>query len=68
VKSASSTAHSNVAGSSAVNVKRAVALSLAGSGPDVMVVSGGVRSIVQASEAGVGSTLPASSVARTRSS
>jgi len=38
---------------------------LTASGPDVMVVSGGVVSTVQVWLAGVGSVLPAGSVART---
>ena len=57
--------HSNVEPpSSAVKAKVAL-LALVGSvGPETMVVSGAVRSIVQVNDAGVGSVLPAASVAR----
>ena len=58
--------HSNVAASLAENSKIALVASVELSGPESTVVSGGVSStIVQAWLAGVGSTLPASSTART---
>jgi hypothetical protein len=55
-------------GSLAEKVKLAVVSAVVSAGPESIVVSGGVVSLartVQVYEAGVGSTLPASSSART---
>ena len=64
-----SSLHSNVAPASlAVNANEALVESVDASGPDVIVVSGGVVSagvIVHVRVAGVASVLPAGSVART---
>ena len=57
--------HWNVAASVAVNAKVAVVWLVGFAGVDVMLVSGAVRSIVQAAVAGVGSTVPTVSVALT---
>ena len=57
--------HSNVPGSDAVNVNCGVVTLIVPVGPDSIVVSGAAVSIVNIREAGVGSTLPAASVART---
>jgi hypothetical protein len=66
-KAAPSSKHWNVDPASlAVNAKLALVLVTVPLGPEVMVVSGGVVSIVQLREAGVESVLPAASVARTR--
>ncbi len=48
-----------------VKLKLAALLVVVAVGPAVMLVSGGVMSIIQAKAAGVGSVLPAASVART---
>jgi hypothetical protein len=60
-----SSAHSNVAPGSAENSKRAVVSVVSAGGPDPIVVSGAVRSTVQLWLAGLRSTFPARSVART---
>ena len=68
VKSAASSLHSKVAVlSGELNAKVALAPVVAPSaGPAVIIVSGAVESTVQLAVAGVGSTLPAASTARTR--
>ena len=60
-----SSAHSKLAPGSLLNTKLAAALLLSAFGPEVMVVSGGVVSTVQEYVAGLGSVLPAVSLART---
>src|SRR5436190_8448660 len=65
-KAAPSSEHSNVPASLAVNENVAFPFGTDPAGPAVMVVSGGVVSTtVQLADAGVGSTLPTRSVART---
>ena len=63
---AASSEHSKLApGSSAEKAKAAEALRVSASGPESMLVCGGLVSIVQEYVAGVESVLPAGSVART---
>jgi hypothetical protein len=52
----------------AVKTKLAVALSVAASGPDSIVTGGGMVPISQLQSAGVGSTSPSASLARTAKS
>ena len=66
VNAAVSTLHAKVAGSLALNVSSAATMFVNSSGPLSIVVSGGVVSTVKWLAAGVGSTLPAASTARTR--
>jgi adenine deaminase len=66
VKAASSSEHWKVElGSFAENVKVALVLVVELGGPVAIVVSGAVKSIVQEYVGGLGSTLPARSIART---
>ena len=60
-----SIAHSKVDASVEVKVKPAAVELVNGGGLSVIVVFGAVRSIVHAKVAGVGSTLPSWSIART---
>ena len=57
--------HANVLGSEAVKTKVAVVDPVGPEGPDVIVVSGAVVSTVQVQRAGLASTFPARSRART---
>ena len=57
--------HSKLAGSVAEKVKLAVVSAVGSAGPDMIVVSGAVRSTVQLKLAGDPSVFPAASVART---
>ena len=63
---AASSRHSNVAPGSLVKVNDADVLFVVPVGPPVIVVSGAAASTVNARDAGVASTLPAASMARTR--
>jgi hypothetical protein len=66
-KAAPSSLHSNVDPASVdVKLKPAAVWFVGFAGPAVMVVFGGVRSIVQLYVAGVGSAFPTASSARTR--
>ena len=60
-----SSEQAKLAPGSLLNAKLAAAVLLSAGGPEVMVVSGGVVSTVHEYVAGVGSVLPAASLART---
>jgi hypothetical protein len=62
---APSSEHANALGSEAVKTKVAVVESVGPEGPEVIVVSGAVVSTVQVQRAGLASTFPARSRART---